>query len=170
MGMSVRKFVKCALLICLAVPAVLVVLVAALSLWSWYKTTQVESFYRENRLLGEMRARQDDSTSYSVPAREALLERVPLGTGREAAVAMLRSEGLGCHAIAEPITTRLHQHSLEARGLPNIPDSGRTRKDFADCETTSPNVLGYKQWVVDLEFDIDGHLSDARVAIWNIFL
>jgi hypothetical protein len=34
----------------------------------------------------------------------------------------------------------------------------------------SPNVVGYKQWIVDLEFDADGHLSDARVAIWNIFL
>jgi hypothetical protein len=34
----------------------------------------------------------------------------------------------------------------------------------------SPNVLGYKQWIVDLEFDADGRLSDAGVAIWNIFL
>jgi hypothetical protein len=34
----------------------------------------------------------------------------------------------------------------------------------------SPNVVGYKQWIVDLEFDADEHLSDARVAIWNIFL
>ncbi|HEY2529232.1 MAG TPA: hypothetical protein VGJ20_15000 [Xanthobacteraceae bacterium] len=159
-----RKFVKSALLVCLAVPAVLV---AALSLWSWYKTAQVESFYRENRLLGEMRARQDDSTSYSVPARVALLEIVPLGTDREAAVAMLRSEGLGCQTIAEP---RLRRQFLGARGISNIPDSGRTRKDFVDCGAMSPNVLGYKQWIVDLEFDADGHLSDARVAILNIFL
>jgi hypothetical protein len=159
MGTSVRKFVKRALLVCLAVPAVFV---AALSLWSWYRSAQVEIFYGENRLLDEMRARQDTSANYSVPAREALLERVPLGTDREAAIALLRSEGLGCQTMRE--------HSLEVRGLPNIPDSGRTRKDFIDCQTVSPNVLGYKHWIVDLEFDADGHLSDARVTIWNIFL
>ena len=59
---------------------------------------------------------------------------------------------------------------LEARGLTNIPSDGRTRKDFVDCQTMSPNVLGYKHWIVDLEFDADGHLIDAGVAILNIFL
>jgi hypothetical protein len=170
LGSSVRKFAKGALLVCLAVTAVLVVLVGSLSLWTWYKTTQVESFYRENRLLGEMRAVQKDSTNDSASAREALLKIVPLGTDREAAVGVLRREGLGCHAITEPITdTRLRQRFLEARGLTN-PNNGRTRKDFVDCQTMSPNVLGYKHWIVDLEFDADGYLSDAGVAIWNIFL
>jgi hypothetical protein len=146
LGSSVRKFVKCALLVCLAVTAVLVVLVASLSLWTWYKTAQVESFYRENRLLGEMRAGQKDSTNDSAPAREALLEIVPLGTDREAAIAVLRREGLVCQTIAEPITdTRLRQRFLKAHGLTNIPNNGRTRKDFVDCQTMSPNVLGYKQ-------------------------
>ena len=168
MGMAVRNFIKFALIACLTAPAVLV---AALSGWSWYKTAEIESFYRKNRLLGEMRARQGDGAAiYSVPAREALLDIVHLGTEREAAVAMLRSEGLGCRTIAEPITNRFRQYSMEARGLPNIPDSGRTGRDFVDCQTASPNVLGYKHWIVDLEFDADGHLSDARVAIWNIFL
>jgi hypothetical protein len=165
MGISVRKFVKFTLLVCLTVPAVLV---AALLLWSWYKTAQIESFYKEHRLLGEIRARQDDSAIYSVPAREALLKRVPLGTEREAAIAMLRSEGFGCHISAEPITAR--QHSVETRELPNIPDSGRIRKDLVDCQGASPNVLGYKHWIVDLEFDADEHLRDARVTILNIFL
>ena len=161
-----RKFAKGALLVCLAVTAVLVVLVASLSLWTWYKTAQVESFYRENRLLGEMRTGQKNSTNDSAPAREALLEIVPLGTDREAAVAVLHREGRGCQTITEPIAdTRLRQRFLEARGLTKIPNSGRTRKDFVDCQTMSPNVVGYKQWIVDLEFDADGHLSDARVAI-----
>lgn len=137
----------------------------------WYQTAQVESFYRENRLLGEMRAVQDNSTNDSAPAREALLARVPLGTDSEAAVAVLRREGLGCPTIAEPITdTRLRQRFLEARGLTNVPNEGRTRKDFVDCQARTPNVLGYKQWIVDLEFDGDRHLSNAGVAIWNIFL
>jgi hypothetical protein len=55
---------------------------------------------------------------------------------------VLRKEKLDCQGIAGPIT----------------------------CQTMSPNVLGYMQWIVDLEFDADGHLSKARVAIWNIFL
>jgi hypothetical protein len=167
----VRKFVKGALLVCLAVTTVPVVLLASLSLWTWYKTGQVESFYRENHLLGKMRAVQKDSTNDSASAREALLEVVPLGTDRETAVGLLRREGLSCQTIREPITdTRLRQRFLETRGLTNIPNNGRTRKDFVDCQTMSPNVLGYKHWILDLKFDADGHLSDAGVAIWNIFL
>jgi hypothetical protein len=30
--------------------------------------------------------------------------------------------------------------------------------------------MGYGHWIVDLEFDADGRLSDAGIAIWNIFL
>jgi hypothetical protein len=171
LGSSLRKFVKGLLLVCLVVTAVLTVLVASLSLWTWYKTAQVEIFYRENRLLGKMRAGQMDSTNESAPARKVLLEIVPLGTVREAAVATLRREGLGCQTIAEPVTdTRLRQRFLEARGSTIIPNEGLSRKDFVDCQAMTPNVLGYKQWIVDLEFDGDGHLSDAGVAIWNIFL
>jgi hypothetical protein len=29
--------------------------------------------------------------------------------------------------------------------------------------------MGYAHWIVDVEFDADARLSDARVAIWNIF-
>jgi hypothetical protein len=171
LGSPVRKFVRIAVVVCLAVTVIPVVLFASLWLWTWYKTAQVESFYRESRLLGEMRAGQKDSTNDSALAREALLAIVPLGTDREAAVAVLRREGLGCQTIAEPITdTRLRQRFLKARGLTNIPNDGRTRKDFADCQARTPNILGYEQWIVDLEFDADGHLSDAGVAIWNIFL
>ncbi len=166
-----RKLVKGALLVCLAIIAVPVALFASLWLWFWYETAQVESFYREHPLLGEMRAVQDNSTNDSAPAREALLKIVPLGTDIEAAAAVLRGEGLGCQTIAEPVTdTRLRQRFLEARGLANIPSDGRTRKDYVDCQASTPNILGYKHWIVDLEFDADGHVSDARVAIWNIFL
>ena len=166
-----RKFVKIALVVCLTVLSVPAALYSFVWLWMWYKTAEVDSFYQEHRLLGEMRAGEKESTNDSAPAREALLKIVPLGTDRETAIAVLRREGLGCQTIAEPIThTRFRQRFLEARGLTNIPNTGQTRKDFVDCQTMSPNVLGYKQWIVDLEFDGDGHLSDARVAIWNIFL
>jgi hypothetical protein len=78
----------------------------------------------------------------SAPAREALLKIVPLATDREAAIAVFRKERLSCEGTAGPIT----------------------------CQTMSPNVLGYKQWIVALQFDADGHLRDAHVTIWNIFL
>jgi hypothetical protein len=32
------------------------------------------------------------------------------------------------------------------------------------------DVLGYGHWIVDLEFDGDRQLSDARIVILNIFL
>jgi hypothetical protein len=167
----VRKFVKIALVVCLTVLSVPAALYSFVWLWMWYKTAEVDSFYQEHRLLGEMRAGEKESTNDSAPAREALLKIVPLGTDRETAIAVLRREGLGCQTIAEPITdTQLRQRFLEARRLTNIPNTGRTRKDFVDCQTMSPNVLGYKQWIVNLEFDGEGQLSDARVAIWNIFL
>jgi hypothetical protein len=166
-----QKFGRIALVVCLAVTAVPVVLFGSLWLWTSYETAQVENFYRENRLLSEMRAGQKDSTNDSAPAREALLQILPLGTDREAAVAVLHREGFACHTIAEPITdTRLRQRFLEARGLTNILNDSRTRKDFVDCQMRTPNVVGYKHWIVDLEFDADGHMSEVGVAIWNIVL
>jgi len=47
-GSSVRKFVRIALIVCLVVAAIPIVLIAPFGLWAWYKTSQVESFYREN--------------------------------------------------------------------------------------------------------------------------
>jgi hypothetical protein len=166
-----RKSVRIAIIICLSVAAVPAVLFGYLWLWIWYRTTQVESFYQEHRLLHEMRAVQKQSTNDSPSAREALLQILPLGADKEAAVAVLRREGFGCQTKAEPITdTRLRQRFMEARGLTSIPDDSRTRKEWVDCQAETPNVMGYEHWIVDLEFDADGHLNDAGVAIWNIFL
>jgi len=139
---AVRKFVKIVLVVILAVTAIPVALFISVWLWFWYQSAQVESFYRENRLLGEMRAAEKESTNNSIPAREALLKMIPLGTDREAAIALLHKEKLHCQGIAGPV----------------------------NCQTLSTNILGYKQWIVDLEFNADGRLSNARVAIWNIFL
>jgi hypothetical protein len=166
-----RKFVRIAIIVCLSVAAVPAVLFGSLRLWICYRTAQVEGFYQEHRLLHEMRAVQKQSTNDSPSAREALLQILPLGADRDAAVGVLHREGLGCHAIAEPITdTRLRQRFMEDRGLPNIPNDSRTRKEWVDCQAETPNFMGYEYWIVDLEFDADGHLNDAGVAIWNIFL
>ena len=157
-----RKFVGIAIVVCLSIAAAPAVLSGLLSLRTSHRTAQVERFYQEHRLFGEIRAVQNDSTNDSGPAREVLLQILPLGTDREAAVAVLGREGLDCQTITEPITdTRLRQRFLTARGPTNIPNARRTRKDFVDCQAMTPNFYGYKQWIVDLEFDADGHLSDA---------
>jgi hypothetical protein len=171
MGWRVRTFVRIVLVVCLAVTAVPVLLLGSLWLWTWYKSAETESFYRKNRLLNEMQAGQRDATNDSAPAREAVLQILPLGTDREAAVTVLHREGFGCHTIPEPVTnTRLRQRFIEARALTNIPNDSRTRKAFVDCQARAPNVYGYTHWIVDLEFDADGNLSDVGVATWNIFL
>ena len=166
-----RKFAKIALIVCLVATAVPAALFASVWLWFWYETAKADSFYRENRLLGAMRDGEKKSTNNSASARDALLKTVPLGTGRDTVIAFLRKEGLECQATAEPITDiELQKRLLEARGLTNRPNPNRKGSEFVNCQTMSPNVLGYKQWIIDLEFDGDSHLSDARVAIWNIFL
>lgn len=156
---------------CLSIAAVPAALFAYLWLWIWYKTAQVESFYQEHRLLGQMHTVEKQSTSESASAREAVLQLMPLGTDRETAVAALHKDGLGCQTIAEPIAdTRLRRRFLAAGGLTNIPNDGRRKGEWVDCQAMTPNVMGYGHWIVDLEFDTDGHLNDAGVAIWNIFL
>jgi hypothetical protein len=152
----------------LAATAVPVVLFGSVWLWN---CCQEECFYGKKRLLNEMRAVQRESTNDSAPAREALLQILPLGTHIEAAFAVLRSEGFGCQTIAVPTTdTRLRHHFIEARRLTSSPNDSRTRKDFVDCQMRSPSVIGCKHWIVDLEFNADGHLSEVGIAIWNIFL
>jgi hypothetical protein len=160
-----------AIIVCLSVAAAPAILSALLSLWASHRTAQVEGFYQEHRFFSELRAAQANSTDDSGPAREVLLQILPLGTDREAAVALLRREEFYCQTMPEPITdTRLRKRFLAARGLTNIPNDGRTRNDFVDCQVTTPNFVGYKKWIVDLEFDADGRLSDAGVAILNISL
>ncbi len=159
-----RKFVKIAIVVCLSVAAVPAVLFA----WIWYRTAQVDSFYQEHRLLRGMRAAaQKEGGGESKAAREALLQMLPLGADKEAAIAVLRKEGLGC----QPITaTWMRQRLIEARGLTDKPNDSRTSKEWVDCQVEIQNVVSYDHWIVDLEFEPDGHLSDARVTILYLFL
>jgi hypothetical protein len=100
-------------------------------------------FYREHPLLGEMRAVENQSTNNSAAAREVFLKIIPPGTDRQAAIAMLRKEMLNCQGAISPLLT---------------------------CQTMSPGGLGQVQWIVYLDFDADERLTDARIAIWSIFL
>ena len=162
-----RKFIRIALLFCLAIAAV----PALLGLWFWYKTAEVDAFYRERPLLGSMRERQSDSTNDSVSARQALLEIIPLGTGREVAIATLRKEGFGCQTAVKGVAdAELRQRLLESRGLSDIPTGDLAHGETIDCQAMSPPFIGYDHWIVDLQFDADGRLIDALVKRWNIFL
>jgi hypothetical protein len=163
-----RKFVRIAIVVCLSVAAVPAVLFGWLWLSIWYKTAQVDSFYQEHRLLREMRAAvQKDGGGESRPAREALLQILPLEADKEAAIAVLRKEGLSC----QPITDAwMRQRFMEARGLTNNPNDSRASKEWLECQVETQNVMGYDHWIVDLEFEADGHLSDARVTILYLFL
>src|SRR5690349_8937585 len=98
-----RKFVRMALIVFSVLAFVPVTLFTLLWGWMWYASIDVERFYRENRLLGEMRAAERNSTNHSVPAREALLRMVPLGTNKETVISVLGKEKLGCQSTAGPI-------------------------------------------------------------------
>lgn len=166
-----RKFAKIALIVCLVVTAVPAALFASLWLWFQYQTTKVDDFYRDNRLFGAMREVEKQSTNDSISARASLLQVIPLGSDRDTVIAYLRKEGLGCRAKVEPITdTELQKRLLHAHGLTSTPNDSSTKKEWVDCQAVTPNIMGHKQWIVSLEFDTDTRLSDARVAIWNIFL
>jgi hypothetical protein len=121
--------------------------------------------------LREMRAVQHESTNDAGPAREALLQMVPLGVSKDEALTVLRREGFGCQTIAAPVTnTRLRQRSLEVDDSPIGSNNRRAKRSWIDCQVRIPNVLGYNHWIVDLEFDVDERLGDAGVAEWSIFL
>jgi len=167
----VRKFVRVVLIGGLAVAAVAMILVGSLWAWIWYRSAEVEAYYREYPLLDRMHAREKQSTNSSDAAREVLLDAVPLGAGKEAAIAVLREQGgLLCRPSVEPEEdTRLRSRFLESRGIAVAPKDDSATKDHFECQTAAPSVVAHTTWLVYLEF-ADGRLSDARVAIWNIFL
>ena len=147
-----RKSAKVAIIVCLSIAAVPAALFAWLWLWTWYKAAQVEQFYQDHRLFGQMHAVQSSGATDSRPAREALLQILPLGTDREAAVSVLKKEGFDCRAGTD------------------IPGDSRSGNDRVDCGAGAPAVVAYTNWIVHLEFDADRHLNDARVSTWSIFL
>jgi hypothetical protein len=184
-GCPVRKFVRIAFIVCLAVAAAPVVLLGSLWLGAWVK---FESFYQKMPLLREMRAVQRDKTYDSAPAREVLLQRLPLGTDREAAVAGLRSEGFDCSINDQIDQDFTRQNFVKAGHSTSNPNDDRSNKDYEHCLVNAPrfgmtealdilsplfmgpNDVGttYGQnWFVDLEFNAEGHLSDALISVTN---
>jgi hypothetical protein len=148
---AVRKFVGVVLIGGLAVMAAAMILVGSLWVWVWYQSAQVEAYYRDYPLLN--------------------LEAVPLGTGKEVVIAVLREQGrFFCQKHVEPeADTRLRLRFLESRGIAVAPNDDPAAKDLFECQTEAPSVVAHTTWLVYLEF-ADGRLSDAHVAVLNIFL
>jgi hypothetical protein len=138
----VQKFIRIVLIAGGIAAAVAFVLVAPVGLWAWYKTAQVERFYQDHPLLGAMREGQRGSVNDSGPARQALLQRVPLGTDKAVAVAVFSKEGFDCKAVAAAV----------------------------NCQIGAPAVMNDTTWIVSLLFRPDGRLGDARVATWAVSL
>jgi hypothetical protein len=167
LGRVVPKSIRILLIVLSVVAAVPAGLFAVLWIWFSYETAKVDRFYHDNRLFGAMRESEKQSTNDSASARDAMLKMIPLGTGKETVIAFLRKEGLGCRPKPEPITnTELQKRLLGGQ----VPADNQTKKEWLDCQAMTPNVMGYKQWIISLEFDAEKLLSDAGVAIWNIFL
>lgn len=138
-----RKLLKMALLVCLAIAAFPAAIAIMISFWIWSVNAEADKFYRDHPLLGEMRAVEKQSTNNSEAARAVFLKIVPPGTDRQSAITMLRKETLNCQGAIGPLLT---------------------------CQTMSPSGLGQLQWILYLDFDADERLTDARIAIWSIFL
>lgn len=164
MGKAVRRFVRIVLVGCLIAAAAAAVFVGSLWAWTSYKSAQIEAYYRELPLLNRMRDREKQSSNNSEAARQALLETIPLGSGREDAFAVLREQGrFSCRPrVASEAERQLAGFSIQPQDHP-------AAMDLVECMSGAPSILAHTTWIVRLEF-ADGGLSDARVAVWHIFL
>ena len=166
-----RRFVRIVLVGCLCVAAVAAVLIGSLWAWISYRSAQVEAYYREVPLLNRMHDREKQSTNDSEAARQVLLDSVPLGSDREAAIAVLREQGrFSCRPRVESEEdARQHARLLELRRQSIPPQDRPAAMDLVECNGGAPSIEANTVWIVYLEF-ADGRLSDARVAVWHIFL
>ena len=126
------------------------------------RAAQVENFDRAHRLVREMHAVSGGiSISDSSSARVALLRFLPPATKRDTAIAELHKEGFECETIVGPrADNQLHQH---------YPLDGKPNKiDLVDCQLKSPSPIGYFLWTVELEFDTEQQLNDARVSAASV--
>jgi hypothetical protein len=113
--------------------------------WVWLQRATTD-FYRSRPILHSMKSvRPSVSTNNSDSARSALLGRFPIGTEQNDILAALKSEDFDCGRQA-PSTAPV------------------------ECQLLAPAVVGYTQWIVTLQFEEPGRLTDARVAVWHIFL
>ena len=136
------KYVLWALLALVMIP------VALLFLYWGLRELETANFYRSRPILHSMNSVHDGVwTNGSKSARSVLLERFPIGTELNGAIPALKREAFECVK-------------------PMAPSNGRV-----NCQLLAPVASGSStRWIVDLQFDELGKLTDAKVAVWNISL
>ena len=145
-----RRFVRYAVY-------VLVVVLSLMLLLDTLQRFKIDHFYVERPILHAMRSVHDGVWSNdSEPTRSVLLQRVPLGTESGSAVAALARESFGCQTGS----THFDENSRKPHGPGSL----------VNCQLLAPARWGYNRWLIDLSFDEDKRLLDAKVAIWNTFL
>ncbi|QWG19156.1 hypothetical protein KMZ68_04585 [Bradyrhizobium sediminis] len=142
-----RRSVKYAVWALLALLAVVIIPVVSLFLSGILRQAETVSFYRARPILNSMNSVHDRIwTNDSHSARSVLLERFPIGTELNTALPTLQREGFEC--------TR----------PPTVSDAP------VDCQLLAPAASGGStRWIVDLRFDERDRLTDAKVAVWNIW-
>ena len=130
---------------CVAVLGIVVVLLASIALWARSRAAEDEAFVRERPLLNRMRQQQVENTSASAAAREVLLDVIPLGAGRDVALARLRQERFDCKTTAETAgNADLRRRFMESRGLSGVRTS---EPSGIACQIEVPQIVGYQIWM-----------------------
>ena len=129
-----------------ALLAAVIIPVGAFFMYAVLRQAETASFYDARPILNSMKRVHDGIwTNNSHLARGALLERFPIGTEVNAALPTLQREGFGCGPATVSNAT-------------------------VNCQLSAPAASGGSTlWIVDLWFDERDRLTDAKVAIWNIW-
>ena len=138
-----RRFVR---YVVWALLAVVIIPVGSFFLYAILRQAETASFYRARPILNSMNSVHDHIwTNDSRSARSVLLERFPIGTELNTALPTLQREGFEC----------VPAHVSDAT---------------VDCQLLAPATSGGStRWIVDLWFDERAGLTEAKVAVWNIW-
>src|SRR3954469_16655300 len=121
-----------------------------------YERIRVHLFYADRLVLSEMAAAHDGVWSDdSIPVRQTLLQRFPIGTAKESITTALSKEGFECQQSPD--------------GVRAVPGDVRGKAEYMDCQLLAKGIIGSRRWIIDLWFDSEDRLLGARTAIWNIF-
>jgi hypothetical protein len=126
------------------IPTAWVVLIVLSFTW---RSIEYDHFFRVRPILNALHSVSRGATADSPEARDEFLQHFPVGTDKEATLAVLSGEGFSC-------ATR--RGDLEQPVV---------------CGLRISNPLGgYSDWIIHLQFDTASHLTEIKVEIWNVFL
>ena len=128
-----------------ALLAAMIISVGAFFLYAILRQAETATFYGARPVVNSLNGVHDGIwTNDSYSARNALLERIPIGTELNSALPTLQSEGFEC---ARPTAASDAQ---------------------VDCQLLASASGGSTRWILNLRFDERDRLTAAKVAAWNI--